>query len=102
MNMTWITSSATAVTFAAFMTAVPAQSAMLPSVQMGTSAVQHVDCAIGLHIGPAGGCILGTDEHRAGDRVEEHRATDDGCETKTVKRTDGEGNSETHTKTNCN
>ena len=37
-------------------------------------------CAVGLLIGPAGGCILGTDEHHD-DRVIEHRATDEGCQT---------------------
>ena len=102
MNMHWITSSAAAVAFAAFMTAGGAQAAMSPAVHFGTSNVQHVDCAAGLHIGPVGGCILGTDEHHDNDRVTEHRAADEGCQTKSVQRTDGTGNSETHTKTNCN
>lgn len=99
MNIRRIASSAAAVSVAAFMSAAPAGAAMSPALTSSNSAVQHVDCAVGLHIGPAGGCILGTDEHRDAD---EHRAADDGCETKSVKRTDSDGNSETKTKTNCN
>jgi hypothetical protein len=102
MKMHWIASSVTAVAFAAFMTAGSAQAAMYPAVHFDASDVQHIDCAAGLHIGPVGGCILGTDEHHDSDRVNEHRAADEGCDTKSVKRTDAAGNSETKTKTNCN
>jgi hypothetical protein len=55
-----------------------------------------------MHIGPLGGCILGTDDdHR--DKMIERRSADDpdGCTTKTIQRTDGMGNSETRSKTNC-
>jgi len=95
-----ITSFAAAAAMAAFLCA-PAHAAMVPTMQYGTPGVQHVDCAVGLHLGPLGSCIIGNDEHH--DRViEEHRAADEGCETKSVNRTDSGGNSETHTKTNCN
>ncbi len=74
---------------------------MMPSSQQGTPAVQHVDCDVGFHLGPLGSCIIGTEERH--DRViDEHRAADEGCETKSVKRTDSDGNTETRTKTNCN
>ena len=100
MNMHWITGSAAAFAIAAFMSGGAAQAAMSPALHNDASMVHRVDCAIGLHIGPAGGCILGTDEHHH-EKVIERRATDDGCQTKTVHRSDGMGNSETHTKTNC-
>jgi hypothetical protein len=82
-----------------------AQATMLPVVQNPTSSIHHVDCAVGAHIGPLGGCILGNDNPPV---VVERRAADapppgdaDGCATKSVTRTDGTGNSETKTKTNC-
>ena len=62
MNMHWITSSATAVTIAIFMSAAPAQAAMTPRIHTGSSMLQHVDCAVGFHIGPAGACVLGAEE----------------------------------------
>jgi hypothetical protein len=99
MNMHWITGSAAALAIAALTSASPVQAAMSPVVHNDTSIVQRVDCAIGFHVGPAGGCIIGTEEHH--DRVIERRATDEGCETKSVHRSDDMGNSETRTKTNC-
>jgi len=96
-----ITSCAAAVAMAAFFSAGSAQAAMAPTAHYGAPDVQHIDCAIGFHVGPVGSCIIGNEEHH--ERViEEHRATDEGCETKSVNRTDSDGNSETHTKTNCN
>jgi len=77
-----------------------AQAAMSPALQFRALNVQHVDCAVGFHIGPAGACIVGTDEERH-DTVIEKRATDEGCKTKSVTRSDDMGNSETRTKTNC-
>jgi hypothetical protein len=84
-----------------------ADAAMLPVTHIATPYVQHVDCAVGAHIGPLGGCILG-DDHSPPPVVIERRATDDpaprdtdGCASKSVTRTDGMGNSETKTKTNC-
>ncbi|MGD1015264.1 MAG: hypothetical protein ABR863_02325 [Roseiarcus sp.] len=82
------------------------QATMLPVSRYATPYVQHVDCAIGAHIGPLGACIIGHDDNPP--VVVEHRVIDtpdpqavDGCSTKTVTRTDGNGDSETHTKTNC-
>jgi hypothetical protein len=99
---------------------VAAQAAMLSAPRYATSYVQHVDCAVGAHVGPLGGCILGHDdnpppvviERRVDDNpapvVIERRAADapdlrgpDGCASKSITRTDGSGNSETKTKTNC-
>ena len=37
-----------------------------------------------------------------GDRVIERRSSDEGCETRQVKRTDPDGNTETRTSSNCN
>ena len=100
MNIHSITGSAAALAIAAFMSGGVEQAAMSPALHNHTSLMTRVDCAIGLHIGPAGGCILGTEEHHH-DKVIERRATDDDCRTKTVRRTDDMGNSETHTRTNC-
>jgi hypothetical protein len=82
------------------------QATMLPVSRYATPYVQHVDCAVGAHIGPLGACILGNDDNAP--VVVEPRAVDapnpqgaDGCATKSVTRTDAEGNSETKTKTNC-
>ena len=99
MSMHWITCSAAAVTIAAFMSGAPANAAMAPALHPSDPALQRVDCAVGFHIGPAGGCVLGTEEPR--ERVIERRATDEDCATKTVRRTDDAGNSVTHTRTNC-
>jgi len=82
------------------------QATMLPVSRYATPYVQHVDCAIGAHIGPLGACIIGHDDNPP--VVVEHRVVDapdpqavDGCSTKSVTRTDSSGDSETHTKTNC-
>jgi hypothetical protein len=81
-----------------------AQATMVPISRPATPYIQHVDCAVGAHVGPLGGCILGNDDNRP----PEHRAVDapdardaDGCQTKSVTRSDDAGNSETKTKTNC-
>ena len=85
------------------------QAAMAPVIHAGNPNVHNVDCAVGFHIGPAGACILGSDNDpppppRAvvvdpPPAVVEHNGG--GCETKSVNRTDAVGNSETKTKTNC-
>ena len=85
------------------------QAAMAPAANAGNANVRYVDCAVGFHIGPAGACILGVDKDppppppRAivvdPPPVVEHN--EGGCETKSVNRTDAEGNSETKTKSNC-
>ena len=85
------------------------QAAMAPVVHPGNPNIHHVDCAVGFHIGPAGACILGSDNDpppppRAvvvdpPPAVVEHNGG--GCETKSVNRTDAVGNSKTKTKTNC-
>jgi len=73
---------------------------MLPVSRYATPYVQHVDCAIGAHIGPLGGCILGTDDPRP-VVVEPRDANAPGCETKSVTKTDAAGDSETKSKSNC-
>ena len=82
------------------------QATMLPVSRYATPNVHYVDCAIGAHIGPLGACIIGHDDNPP--VVVEHRVIDapdpqgvDGCTTKSVTRTDGSGDTETHTKTNC-
>ncbi len=84
----------------------PSQATMLPAPRHATSDVQQVDCAIGAHIGPLGGCIIGHDDNPP--VVVEHRVVEspdpqatDGCSTKSVTRTNTNGGSETRTKTNC-
>jgi hypothetical protein len=79
---------------------VPTQATMLPVSRYATPYVQHVDCAIGAHIGPLGGCLLGTDDPRP-VVVEPRDANAPACETKSDTRTDAAGNSETKSKTNC-
>jgi hypothetical protein len=70
-----------------------------------TPYVHHVDCAVGAHIGPLGACIIGNDDNPP--VVVEHRGVDpspqgaDGCSTKSVTKSDGMGNTETRTKSNC-
>jgi hypothetical protein len=86
------------------------QAAMAPAVNTGSPKVHFVDCAVGFHIGPAGACILGVDNDPPPPPpravvvdpppvVVEH--SEGGCVTKSVNRTDAEGNSETKTKSNC-
>jgi len=96
-----ISAYAAAAAVAAFMSAGPTQAAMSPVVPHGAPSVQHVDCAVGFHLGPLGTCVVGVDNRPPPDVVIEHRSADEGCQTKSVKRTDSEGNSETKTKTNC-
>jgi hypothetical protein len=101
-SMSKLLSCISAATVAAFMAVAPASAAMSPVVPYNASDVQQVDCAVGFQLGPAGACILGTPDHVEHDRVIENRTSDEGCETKSVKRTDATGNSETRTATNCN
>jgi hypothetical protein len=101
MSKVW-TSCAAAATVAMFLNIAPASAAMSPVIPHGVPDVQQADCAVGFQLGPAGACILGTPDHVEHDRVIENRSSDEGCETKSVKRTDASGNSETHTATNCN
>jgi hypothetical protein len=82
------------------------QATMLPASRFATPYVQPVNCAIGAHIGPLGACIIGHDDNPP--VVVEHRVVNapdaqggDGCSTRSVTRTDGNGDSETHTQTNC-
>ena len=78
--------------------AAPSGASMYPVARDATPYILHVDCAAGFHLGPVGTCIIGTDDPPV---VVEHRDPDVGCETKTVKRTDAAGNTETKTKSNC-
>jgi hypothetical protein len=87
---------------------VSTQAAMLPVSHVVTPSIHHVDCAVGAHIGPLGGCIIGDDNPAPPPVVIERRAVDapppdnpGGCATKSVTRTDGAGNSETKTVSNC-
>jgi len=91
-----------------------ASAAPLTSVtaaQRANSYIHRVDCAIGAHIGPLGGCILGTDDPPPAAVVvapdpnvtTQKTVTQDanGCTTKSVTQTDSVGNTETKTKSNC-
>jgi hypothetical protein len=100
--------SAVALVGAGSMFATAAPLTAIPAAQQTTPYVQRVDCAVGAHIGPLGACVLGTDDTPAPapPTIVEHRAADvpaapDGCQTKSVTHTDGMGDSETKTKTNC-
>ena len=94
---------------ALLISAAGAQAAMAPTTQPASSMIQKADCAAGFHIGPVGACV-GDEapprrdviiEHHDAPRVIERRATDEDCRTKTVKRTNGMGDSMTKTKTRC-
>ncbi len=67
--------------------------------QYSTPYIQHVDCAVGFHLGPLGTCVIGTDD--PGPAVVERHDDNVGCETKSVTKQDAAGNSMTKTKTNC-
>lgn len=65
--------------------------------------VHQADCAVGMHIGPVGACI-GDDDRSPPPppaMVEHRSAAPEGCETKSVTKTDGMGDSKTKTKTDC-
>ena len=94
-------SCAAAIAFAASISAGPSQAAMYPTTPSAAPQVVNVDCAVGFHIGPAGACILGTPPEHHDRVIEERRGAAEGCETRSVHRSDSEGNSETHTATNC-
>ena len=104
MFVSKFTSCAAAATLAALLSVGPTKAAMYPALQYGSPTIQHVDCAVGMHVGPLGTCILGgEDRAEHPDRVIiERRAVDEGCQSKTVHKEDGMGDSETKTKTNCN
>jgi hypothetical protein len=93
-----ITRGSAAVAIATLLSFTPAQAAMSPALHTEDASVQRVDCAVGFHIGPAGACVIGTEERH--DTVIERRAADEGCRTKSVTRSDDTG-TETRTKTNC-
>jgi hypothetical protein len=96
-----ITSTAAIAAFAALLAAGPSQAAMAPLSHFGDTNIQRTDCAVGFHLGPAGACIIGTPDP-APRVIEERRAThDEGCETRSVRRSDDMGNTETRTRTNC-
>jgi hypothetical protein len=104
MNRQRITCSAAAIALAALMSAGAAQAAMSPVHRYDAPNLQNVDCAVGFHLGPVGTCVIGTDNPPPGPppgAVIEHRATDEGCQTRSVRREDSAGNSETRTATNC-
>ena len=111
------TSCAAAAAIASVLSITSTHAAMSPSAPYGAPIIQHVDCAVGFHIGPAGACIVGVDNAppppatvivdpppavAPAPPVVERRAVDEGCETRSVTQTDAAGNSETHRVTNCN
>ncbi len=100
MMKTLMMCSAAALT-AALLSFGGAQAAMAPVAPGATPNLHKADCAIGFKLGPAGACIIGTPDHDDQERVIERRTTDEGCATRTVKRTDPDGNSETRTTSNC-
>jgi hypothetical protein len=109
MSLRQLTGASLAALFGAgalFATVGASQAAMSTIPVRATSSVQKVDCAVGAHLGPLGGCIIGDDDSPS--PVIEHRSADapdlrdqKGCTTKTVKKTDGMGDSETRSKSNC-
>ena len=100
MIKTMMTCSAAALTVA-FLSVGGAQAAMAPMTSDAAPNLHKVDCAIGFHLGPAGACIIGTPDPEVRERVIERRSSDEGCATRTVKRTDPDGNTETRTTSNC-
>jgi hypothetical protein len=83
-------------------------------------AIHNVDCAVGMHIGPVGACVGGSEEavlkHTDAPVVIERRTADaptdvtteksvthdaNGCTTKTIEKTDDMGNSAAKSKSNC-
>ena len=83
-----------------FLSVGPSQAAMAPVVQYGHPAIQNVDCAVGMHMGPAGVCVVGVEE-RHDDKVIEHRSADEDCKTKSVTKENAEGDTKTKTMTKC-
>jgi hypothetical protein len=100
VNIRSISAAAAATAFAGLLSLGSAEAAMAPAFKYGDTSFQRVDCAVGFHIGPAGICIIGTDEEHH-DTVIERRSSDEGCQTKSVRKSDDMGNTETHTTTNC-
>ena len=86
---------------AAFVWVIPTQASMYPMARYAKPYIQHVDCAVGFHLGPAGACIIGAPDAPPPPVVDRAAPPDQGCESKSVTRQDAEGNSETRTKTNC-
>lgn len=106
MNLHRITggSAAAVVGLGTFLASVVSgQAAMRPVPHYAITPIQRVECALGAHIGRLGGCILGDDNPPVvvERRVDAPPPDASGCATKSVTRTDGAGNSETKTQTNC-
>jgi hypothetical protein len=57
----------------------------LLSIAQEDAIIQHVDCAVGFHLGPVGTRVIGTDDP-APPAVVERRDDHVGCETKSVRR----------------
>ena len=64
MSILKIAGCGAAATLASLISIGSTQAAMAPAVNAGNLTIQHVDCAVGFHLGPAGACILGTDNDR--------------------------------------
>ena len=100
MNMHSIVTVAASTVLLTVFSAGTSQASMSPNFPHASANSQMVDCAAGFHIGPLGACLGASDEERH-DTVIEKRAVEDGCQTKSVRRSDDQGNSETRTSTNC-
>lgn len=92
-------SCAAAAALAGFLSTGPSQAAMSPAVQYGNPTIQQVDCAVGMHIGPTGACVVGVEEHH--DKIIEHRSSDEDCKTKSVTKQNEMGDTKTKTMTKC-
>ena len=91
--------AAVVVVGAMFASIAPTRATMYRIPQYSTPYIQHVDCAVGFHLGPLGTCVIGGDD--PGPAVVERHDDNVGCETKAVTKQDAAGNSVTKTKTNC-
>jgi hypothetical protein len=94
-----VCSAAAVAVGAVFASIAPTQANMYRITQYSTPYIQHVDCAVGFHLGPLGTCVIGADD--PGPAVVERHDDNVGCETKSVTKQDAAGNSVTKTKTNC-
>ena len=92
-------SCAAAAALAGFLSIGASEAAMSPAVQYQAPTIHHVDCAVGMHMGPAGVCIVGVEEHH--EKVIEHRSSDENCKTKSVTKENDMGETQTKTMTKC-
>ena len=97
---------------ASLLTLGAAEAAMSTPAQVGVKApIERVDCAVGFHIGPLGTCVIGVENAAPPPAavvvdpppaVVENPGPAGGCETQSVKKENAQGESVTHSRTNCN